>query len=45
VLVNVHPDAAILREEIFGPVAPIVTLRQETQAVAMANATEHGLAG
>ena len=45
VLMNVHPDAAILREEIFGPVAPIVTFRQEAQAVALANATEHGLVG
>ena len=43
VLVNVHPDAAILREEIFGPVAPIVTFQDATQAVALANTTEHGL--
>jgi len=45
VLVNVHPDAAILREEIFGPVAPIVTFEDETEAIALANATEHGLVG
>jgi succinate-semialdehyde dehydrogenase/glutarate-semialdehyde dehydrogenase len=45
VLVNVHPDAAILREEIFGPVAPIVTFQDEAQAIAFANATEHGLVG
>jgi hypothetical protein len=45
VLVNVHPDAAILREEIFGPGAPIVTFKDEAQAVALANATEHGLVG
>ena len=45
VLVNVHPDAAILREEIFGPVAPIVTFEDETEAIAFANATEHGLVG
>jgi len=45
VLVNVHPDAAILREEIFGPVAPVVTFEDETQAIAFANATEHGLVG
>src|SRR5665647_1773199 len=43
VLVNVHPDAAILREEIFGPVAPIVAFEDEARAVAFANATEHGL--
>ena len=45
VLMNIHPDAAILREEIFGPVAPIVTFEDEAQAVALANATEHGLVG
>jgi succinate-semialdehyde dehydrogenase / glutarate-semialdehyde dehydrogenase len=43
VLVNVHPDAAILREEIFGPVAPIVTFDSEDQAIRQANATEYGL--
>jgi succinate-semialdehyde dehydrogenase / glutarate-semialdehyde dehydrogenase len=45
VLVKVHPDAAILREEIFGPVAPIVTFEDEAQALALANSTEHGLVG
>ena len=45
VLVNVHPGAAILREELFGPVAPIVTFQDEAQAVTLANATEHGLVG
>jgi succinate-semialdehyde dehydrogenase / glutarate-semialdehyde dehydrogenase len=43
VLVDVHPDAAILGEEIFGPVAPIVTFEDEAHAVELANATEHGL--
>jgi succinate-semialdehyde dehydrogenase/glutarate-semialdehyde dehydrogenase len=43
VLVDVRPDSAILREEIFGPVAPIVTFEAEAEAVALANATEFGL--
>jgi succinate-semialdehyde dehydrogenase/glutarate-semialdehyde dehydrogenase len=43
VLVNVQPDAAILREELFGPVAPVVTFEDEEQAVLLANGTEHGL--
>ena len=43
VLVNVHPNAAILHEEIFGPVAPIVTFEDEAAATALANGTEHGL--
>lgn len=43
VLSNVKPTAAILGEEIFGPVAPIVTFRTEAEAIAHANASEHGL--
>ena len=36
-------DARLLREEIFGPVAPIVTFSTEEQALAAANRTEYGL--
>jgi succinate-semialdehyde dehydrogenase/glutarate-semialdehyde dehydrogenase len=43
VLVDVHPDAAILREEIFGPVAPVVTFATEAEAITLANATDYGL--
>ena len=43
VLVGVKPDAAILREEIFGPIAPIVSFKTEDEAVALANDTEYGL--
>ena len=43
VLLNVHPGAAILREEIFGPVAPIVAFDDEAEAIRLANATEYGL--
>ncbi|MFT3873582.1 MAG: NAD-dependent succinate-semialdehyde dehydrogenase [Nocardioides sp.] len=43
VLVDVPTDAPILREEIFGPVAPLVTFRDEDEAVRMANDTEYGL--
>jgi succinate-semialdehyde dehydrogenase / glutarate-semialdehyde dehydrogenase len=43
VLTAVAPGAAILREEIFGPVAPIVTFTGEDDAVRMANDTEFGL--
>ena len=42
-LVDVPGDAAILREEIFGPVAPIVTFTEEDEAVPLANDTEFGL--
>ena len=43
VLTGVASDAAILREEIFGPVAPIVAFRSEEEAVRYANDTEYGL--
>jgi succinate-semialdehyde dehydrogenase/glutarate-semialdehyde dehydrogenase len=43
VLDRVAPDAAILGEEIFGPVAPIVSFTDEHDVVRRANATEHGL--
>jgi succinate-semialdehyde dehydrogenase / glutarate-semialdehyde dehydrogenase len=43
VLTGVAPDAPILREEIFGPVAPIVTFDTEDEAVRLANDTEFGL--
>jgi len=43
VLDRVAPDSPILGEEIFGPVAPIVAFDDESEVVALANATEHGL--
>ena len=43
VLADVPDDARMLREEIFGPVAPICTFADEDEAVAKANATEYGL--
>jgi succinate-semialdehyde dehydrogenase / glutarate-semialdehyde dehydrogenase len=43
VLDHVPDDAAILGEEIFGPVAPIVRFTEVDEAVARANATEYGL--
>ena len=43
VLVNVPEDALCLKEEIFGPVAPVQKFRTEDEAVAKANATEYGL--
>lgn len=43
VLKNVSADARILKEEIFGPVAPIVTFKSEDEAIKLANNTEYGL--
>jgi succinate-semialdehyde dehydrogenase/glutarate-semialdehyde dehydrogenase len=44
VLAGVPNDAKILRQEIFGPVAPVTTFSTEEQAIALANASEYGLA-
>ena len=44
VLTDVSPTAPLVNEEIFGPVAPIVTWSDTDDVVAMANATEYGLA-
>ena len=43
VLQGVAVGSEILRNEIFGPVAPIVTFKTEDEAVEMANDTEYGL--
>jgi len=43
VLVDVRPDMRIMREEIFGPVLPVVTIRSEDEAVDAANDSEFGL--
>jgi len=43
VLVDVPRDARILHEEIFGPVAPVVRVEDEEEALALANDTELGL--
>jgi succinate-semialdehyde dehydrogenase/glutarate-semialdehyde dehydrogenase len=44
VLVDVTPEMAVAREETFGPVAPLFRFGSETDAVALANDTEFGLA-
>jgi succinate-semialdehyde dehydrogenase/glutarate-semialdehyde dehydrogenase len=43
VLAGVPDDAAMLREEIFGPVAAIQTFKTEEEVIARANDTEYGL--
>ncbi|HEV7772472.1 MAG TPA: NAD-dependent succinate-semialdehyde dehydrogenase, partial [Conexibacter sp.] len=43
VLAGVPDDARLLREEIFGPVAPVATFETEDEAIAAANRTEYGL--
>jgi betaine-aldehyde dehydrogenase len=42
-LVDVTPDMALMKEETFGPVAPIVRCRDIDEAIALADASEYGL--
>jgi succinate-semialdehyde dehydrogenase/glutarate-semialdehyde dehydrogenase len=44
VLGEVRPGMRLLREEIFGPVAPLLRFRDEADAIRIANDTEYGLA-
>jgi succinate-semialdehyde dehydrogenase / glutarate-semialdehyde dehydrogenase len=43
VLTDVPADATLLKEEIFGPVAPVKGFTDEDEAIAAANDTEFGL--
>jgi acyl-CoA reductase-like NAD-dependent aldehyde dehydrogenase len=45
VLTRCTPDMRILREELYGPVLPIVRVDSDDEAVRLANDSEHGLMG
>ena len=45
VLAGATDDMAVMREETFGPLAPIATFSDEQEAIARANALPAGLAG
>jgi succinate-semialdehyde dehydrogenase/glutarate-semialdehyde dehydrogenase len=44
VLANVRAEMPICQLETFGPVAPVIRFDTEAEAIALANATEYGLA-
>jgi 4-(gamma-glutamylamino)butanal dehydrogenase len=44
VLDQVTPQMAVAREEIFGPVLSVLTFREESEALRLANDTPYGLA-
>lgn len=44
-LVDVAPHMTAAREELFGPVAPVLRVRNADEAVAVANACDFGLGG
>ena len=43
VLSGITDEATLLREEIFGPVAPVKTFSSDDEAIAAANASDYGL--
>jgi acyl-CoA reductase-like NAD-dependent aldehyde dehydrogenase len=43
ILKNVTPDMRVWKEEVFGPVLPIMTFKTEEEAVKLANNTVYGL--
>jgi succinate-semialdehyde dehydrogenase/glutarate-semialdehyde dehydrogenase len=45
VLTDVPRGSAVAVEEVFGPVAPVIPVRDEDDALAVANASEMGLTG
>jgi succinate-semialdehyde dehydrogenase/glutarate-semialdehyde dehydrogenase len=44
ILTNVSPDSLMMKEETFGPVAPLVRFSSEQEVIRMSNDTEFGLA-
>lgn len=44
VIDRVQPEMSIFKEEIFGPVAALISFESEADAVRLANQTEYGLA-
>ena len=44
VVANVQPDMMLAREETFGPLAGVIQFHDEADAIALANASEYGLA-
>ena len=44
VLLDVKPDAPVMREEIFGPILPILTVADLSEAIAFINERDKALA-
>ena len=45
VMTDISEDCSLRKEEIFGPVAPIIPFETDDEAIEQANATDFGLAG
>jgi succinate-semialdehyde dehydrogenase/glutarate-semialdehyde dehydrogenase len=44
VVLNTTPAMKVVTEEVFGPIAPIIIVKNDEEAVSVANDTEYGLA-
>ncbi|MBU8871276.1 MAG: NAD-dependent succinate-semialdehyde dehydrogenase [Gemmatimonadales bacterium] len=45
VVIDTTAEMRIVTEEVFGPIAPIIVVKDESEAIAVANASEFGLGG
>ena len=45
VVAGVTPEMRVWREEVFGPIAPVLVVGSEEEAIAVANASDFGLGG
>ncbi len=45
ILTNITKDMKVYKEEVFGPVIPIISFKNIEEAIQIANATEYGLGG
>jgi len=45
ILVNINQNMDIWKEEVFGPVLPIISFKEEEEAITLANDTTYGLGG
>ncbi|MEN8006440.1 MAG: NAD-dependent succinate-semialdehyde dehydrogenase [Candidatus Krumholzibacteriota bacterium] len=45
VVADTRPGMRLVDEEVFGPIAPVITVKDEAEAIALANASEFGLGG
>jgi acyl-CoA reductase-like NAD-dependent aldehyde dehydrogenase len=43
VVTDTAPDTALIRHETFGPVLPVIRVKDEDEAIRQANATRYGL--
>jgi acyl-CoA reductase-like NAD-dependent aldehyde dehydrogenase len=45
VVTNTTADMPVVAEEVFGPIAPVIVVKDEQEAIAVANRSEFGLGG